>query len=491
MKSQIIPVEPFDYVVFGGTGDLATRKLLPALYNRQAEGQITSPSRIISVSRTPMSTDEYRQFAHDTLQEYLKENEYNTEHIKQFLHILQYVVLDVQSHQNWNVLKNILEEGKDWVRAFYLAVSPELFGTICEKIHEYDLITHKTRLVIEKPIGHDLSSAKILNKTIGKVFNEEQIFRIDHYLGKETVQNLMALRFANALYEPLWNYHHINHIQITAAEEIGTEKRVSYYNKAGALRDMVQNHMLQLLCLVAMETPVSINAESVRNEKLKVLSALKPITPEKVECVTIRGQYQDGIVGGQHVKSYLEELGTETSDTETFVAIKAEIKNWRWAGVPFYIRTGKRLTKRVSEIIISFKAIPHSIFDATSGHIIDNKLIIRLQPNDAVKQLLMIKDPGPGGMRLKQTSLDMYFAQAFKVRNPDAYERLLMDVIRANQTLFMRCDEVEAAWSWVDSILQSWGETKQPVKGYASGSWGPEEAMHMIEKDGYKWHEKD
>jgi glucose-6-phosphate 1-dehydrogenase len=490
MSSQIIPVEPFDYVVFGGTGDLAERKLLPALYHRQLAGQLTEPTRIIGASRSPMTDDEYREFAHKALKEFLKEDELEESEVKRFLARLHYVSVDAKSDKGWDVLKKLLDSGKDIVRAFYLAVSPSIFGDIADKIRDHKLITKTTRIVVEKPIGRDLASAEVLNDTIGKAFKEEQIFRIDHYLGKETVQNLMALRFANALYEPLWNSAHIDHVQITVAESVGLEGRVTYYDKAGALRDMVQNHILQLLCLVAMEPPSSMNSEALRDEKLKVLRALKPITPANVEKMTVRGQYKAGASAGGPVKGYTEELESP-SDTETFVAIKAEINNWRWAGVPFYLRTGKRLASRMSEIVIQFKPIPHSIFDDAAGRIEANQLVIRLQPDEGVKQWLMIKDPGPGGMRLRHVSLDMSFAESFGVRNPDAYERLLMDVIRSNQTLFMRRDEVEAAWNWVDPILKAWEEISQKPQGYTSGTWGPSQAIALIERDGRTWHELD
>ncbi|MFA7415757.1 MAG: glucose-6-phosphate dehydrogenase [Rhizobium sp.] len=488
MSSQIIPVESFDYVVFGGTGDLAERKLLPALYHRQLAGQLTEPTRIIGASRTPMSDDEFRKFAEDALRKHLRRDEYDSDEVAKFCARLFYVSVDAKSDQGWDTLKSLLDAGKDVVRAFYLAVSPSIFGDIADRIRAYDLITTSTRIVVEKPIGRDLASAQALNDTIGKVFKEEQIFRIDHYLGKETVQNLMALRFANALYEPLWNSAHIDHVQITVAEAVGLEGRVSYYDKAGALRDMVQNHILQLLCLVAMEAPNSMDAEAVRDEKLKVLRSLTPINPANVEKVTVRGQYKPGASAGGPVKGYTEELG-DVSDTETFVAIKAEIGNWRWAGVPFYMRTGKRLAARMSEIVIAFKPIPHSIFDDAAGRISANKLVIRLQPDEGVKQWLMIKDPGPGGMRLRHVSLDMSFAQAFDVRNADAYERLLMDVIRSNQTLFMRRDEVEAAWRWIDPILSAWEDTGQRTQGYTAGTWGPSQAIALIERDGRTWHE--
>ncbi|MGF0537330.1 glucose-6-phosphate dehydrogenase [Agrobacterium sp. ES01] len=490
MTSQIIPVEPFDYVVFGATGDLAERKLLPALYHRQVEGQLTEPTRIIGASRTQMSDADYRKYTEKALKEHLKEGEFDKDEVAKFCARIHYVSVDAKSDQGWDELKKLLDSGKDVVRAFYLAVAPGIFGDIADKIKAHKLITHSTRIVVEKPIGRDLASARALNDNIGKAFKEEQIFRIDHYLGKETVQNLMALRFANALYEPLWNSAHIDHVQITVAESVGLEGRVGYYDKAGALRDMVQNHILQLLCLVAMEPPASMDAEAVRDEKLKVLRALKPIVDGDVEKYTVRGQYRAGASSGGPVDGYLEELG-EASDTETFVAIKAEIGNWRWADVPFYLRTGKRLAQRMSEIVITFKPIPHSIFGDAAGRVVANQLVIRLQPDEGVRQWLMIKDPGPGGMRLRHVSLDMSFAQAFNVRNPDAYERLLLDVIRNNQTLFMRRDEVEAAWKWVDPILQGWEETGQKAQGYTSGTWGPSQAIALIERDGRTWHEVD
>jgi glucose-6-phosphate 1-dehydrogenase len=489
MSSQIIPVEPFDYVVFGGTGDLAERKLLPALFHRQEAGQFTEPTRIIGASRAEMTHEAYRKFATDALKEFLKPEELNDEALARFASRLFYVSVDAGSERGWDNLRKLLEEGKDRVRAFYLAVGPQIFGSISDRIRDHKLITKNTRIVVEKPIGRDLASALELNDTIGKSFREEQIFRIDHYLGKETVQNLMALRFANALYEPLWNSSHIDHVQITVAESVGLEGRAGYYDKAGALRDMVQNHILQLVCLVAMEAPSSMGAEAVRDEKLKVLRSLKRIDASNCEKFTVRGQYRAGASDKGAVKGYLEELEGGVSNTETYVAIKAEIGNWRWAGVPFYIRTGKRLSTRVSEIVITFKPIPHSIFDASAGRINQNQLIIRLQPDEGVKQSLMIKDPGPGGMRLREVSLDMSFAQAFDARNPDAYERLLLDVIRSNQTLFMRRDEVEAAWRWVDPILKAWEETGQPVQGYTSGTWGPSQSIALIERDGRTWHE--
>ncbi len=489
MTSQIIPVEPFDFIAFGGTGDLAERKLLPALYQRQRAGQFTEPTRIIGSSRTKMTNEEYREFARKAISDHVKPEEIDEAQLGSFLDRLSYVPADAKSGDGFAALKQAIGDSSR-IRVFYMAVAPALFGDIARLIRENGLLTDNSRIVVEKPIGRDLASARVLNDQIGEVFDEHQIFRIDHYLGKETVQNLMALRFANALYEPLWNSAHIDHVQITVAETVGLEDRITYYNTAGALRDMVQNHILQLLCLVAMEAPSVMDADAVRDEKLKVLRALKRINGNEAAKETVRGQYRAGASAGGPVKGYQEELGA-ASDTETFVAIKAEIENWRWAGVPFYLRTGKRLASRVSEIVIEFKPIPHSIFGEGAGRIQANQLVIRLQPDEGVKQWIMIKDPGPGGMRLKQIALDMSFAESFTERNPDAYERLVMDVVRGNQTLFMRRDEVEAAWKWIDPIQNAWAETHQDVQGYTSGTWGPSASVALIERDGRTWHESD
>ena len=491
MTSQIIPVEPFDCIVFGGTGDLAERKLIPALYQRQVAGQLSDPTRVLGASRAQMSTDDYRNFARAAINEFVKPAERIDTEIETFLQRLYYISVDAKADTGWHELSAFFADAPESrVRAFYLAVAPALFGDIADKLKQHGLITPKSRIIVEKPLGRDLDSAKKLNDIIGNDFAEHQVFRIDHYLGKETVQNLMALRFANSLYEPLWNSAHIDHVQITVAESVGLEGRVGYYNTAGALRDMVQNHLLQLLCLVAMEAPSSMDANAVRDEKLKVLRSLKPITAANAAQMTVRGQYRAGASDSGAVTGYQEELGSP-SNTETFVAIKAEISNWRWAGVPFYLRTGKRLAGRMSEIVISFKQVPHSIFSESAGQVFRNELVLRLQPNEGVKQWIMIKDPGPGGMRLKHVPLDMTFADAFQVRNPDAYERLIMDVVRGNQTLFMRRDEVEAAWTWVDPILKAWEETAQPAQGYTSGTWGPSSAIALIERDGRTWHEEE
>ncbi|WP_417677310.1 glucose-6-phosphate dehydrogenase [Roseibium sp.] len=487
MVARFLEVDDFDLVVFGASGDLAHRKLIPALYHRDCDGQMPENARIVCSARRDYSHEDYREWASLALKEHV--SEIDEAHLDRFLNRIYYVKIDIGSGVGFDELKKILNERPDVIRAFYLAVGPDLFGTICEKIGKAGLVTDQTRVVIEKPIGKDGASAKILNDTVGAVFDEHQIFRIDHYLGKETVQNLMALRFANALFEPLWNAAHIDHVQITVAESLGVGGRAGYYDTAGALRDMVQNHILQLLCLVAMEPPESMDADSVRDEKLKVLKALAPISEQNMDKVTVRGQYRAGASAGGAVPGYLEELGNETSTTETFVALKAEIANWRWAGVPFYLRTGKRLAQRVSEIVVQFRPIPHSIFDEEAGTISANRLIIRLQPDEGVQMKVMIKDPGPGGMRLRQVPLDMSFAEAFKIRNPDAYERLIMDVIRGNQTLFMRRDEVDAAWGWVDPILEAWANSKDKPRGYTAGTWGPSASIALVERDGRTWAE--
>jgi len=490
LTSRIIPVDPFDYVVFGATGDLAQRKLLPALLERVRDGQIVDGSRILGVAHDIGDTEAWLSSVRESLGRFASDAATDTGAVERFLAMLSTVRVDALSGAGWSALTDALAGRESHVRAFYLAVRPDLFGPICRQLGDRGLVTPLSRVVIEKPIGHDLASAVEVNDAVGAVFDESQIFRIDHYLGKETVQNLMALRFANALYEPLWNHAHIDHVQITVAEQLGVGKRGGYYDKAGALRDMVQNHLLQLLCLVAMEPPDSYEADAVRDEKLKVLRALRPIDNGDVERNTVRGQYRGLSTEVGTVPSYVDEVGVPRSDTETFVALKAEVANWRWAGVPFYLRTGKRMPERVSEIVVSFRPIPHSIFPEQAGSLQANKLVIRLQPDEGVMQWIMIKDPGPGGLRLKWVPLDMSFADAFGVRQPEAYERLLLDVIRGDQTLFMRRDEVEAAWRWVGPILDGWAGSGRPPQAYTAGTWGPTRAVALIERDGRTWHEE-
>ena len=490
MTSRIIAVDPFDLIVFGGTGDLAYRKLFPSLYMRDLDGQLTDPTRIVGLSRQKFDDAAFREAVAKALTQFVAAERLSEPSLGRFLDRLHYVRLDARAEDGWDELKELIADGLDRVRAFYLATAPELFDAITHQLAAHDLLTPKTRVVLEKPLGKDLKSAQKINAAVGEVLDEKQIYRIDHYLGKETVQNLMALRFANLLFEPVWNKAHVDHVQITVAETVGVEGRGGYYDTAGALRDMLQNHILQLLCLVAMEPPSAMEADALRDEKLKVLRALAPVDDSNVRALTVRGQYRAGAINGKSVPGYLEELpDPKESRTETFVALKASVRTWRWAGVPFYLRTGKRTPSRVSEIVIQFREVPLSIFGQAGGSLNANQLVIRLQPDEGVKLYLMIKDPGPGGMRFREESLNLSFAETFKGPNPDAYERLLMDVIRGSQQLFMRRDEVEAAWMWADPILDAWSRLSQPLPGYTAGTWGPSAAVALIERDGRTWHE--
>ena len=489
MTSQIIKVEPFDLVVFGGTGDLAYRKLFPALFHRDKDDQFKEPTRIIGVSRRHLEAEAYRASVRDALLRFGGADGASAPYLERFLNRVSYASVDVTGDEGWDTLKGLLEPDER-VRAFYMATSPDLFGPIAERLGANGLVTRRSRIIVEKPIGRDSVSAAAINDQIGSVFPEQRIFRIDHYLGKETVQNLMALRFANALFEPLWNNAHIDHVQITVAETLGVEGRGAYYDASGALRDMVQNHMLQLLCLVAMEPPASLEADALRDEKLKVLKSLARIDASNASALTVRGQYRGGFADGAAASSYLQDIGKEASETETFVALKIGVANWRWAGVPFYLRTGKRLPQRFSEIEIGFRRVPHAIFDSGLEGIPANRLVIRVQPNEGIKLWLMIKEPGPGGMRLQHVPLDMSFEKAFSGPSADAYERLLMDVVRGNAALFMRRDEVEAAWAFIDPIREAWSRTPEALRPYTAGTWGPAAAIALIERDGRTWNEE-
>ena len=486
----VIPVDPFDCIVFGATGDLTLRKLLPALYYRYRDGQIPESARIIGAARSELGDKAFRDRAAEALKAHVAKPDQDKAVITRFLSLLHYAQGDATKSDGLARLKGLLAEQPSRIRVFYMATSPDLYGPTCENLQAAGLLSDTSRVVLEKPIGHDLASARQINDVVGKVFAEAQIFRIDHYLGKETVQNLLALRFANVVFERLWNADVIDHVQITVGETVGVESRGDYYDRSGALRDMVQNHLLQLLCLLAMEPPLDLGADSVRDEKLKVLRALKPIAPHEVGQVTVRGQYSQGAIQGHAVPGYLVDLGPErTSRTETFVALKAEIQNWRWANVPFYLRSGKRLPQKVSEIVVQFRASPFNVFGRDAGEMSPNKLIIRLQPEEGMKLELMTKNPEPGGLHLSPTQLDISFEKAFSTRFPDAYERLLMDSVRGNPTLFMRRDEVEAAWSWVEPILNAWEQGRELPRLYPAGSWGPTSAIALIERDGRTWHE--
>lgn len=484
MVSQVVPVDPFDLVVFGGSGDLAQRKLIPALYHRLADGQTPESARIIGVARGAMDTEAFRTVASKALDAHVAPADLTDDLRARFLASLDFVQLDVTGDAGWDALRDKLSADPERVRAFYMSVAPRFFGPIAAGIKAAGLAGPNVRIVVEKPLGHDLASARTLNRQLADSFDEAQIYRIDHYLGKETVQNLMALRFANTLFEPLWNAQYIDHVQITVAENVGIEGRGPYYDTIGAMRDMVQNHLLQLLCLTAMEPPARFDPDAVRDEKLKVLKALEPLTDRSN---VVRGQYR---ANGQ-TRSYHEDAENSESQTESFIALKLGVSNWRWAGVPFYLRTGKRLRNRISEIVIQFRTVPHSIFDGEGGQHGANVLAIRLQPDEGITLSMTIKDPGPGGMRLTDTQLDMSFSKGLRQpvhRMPDAYERLVMDVIRGDQTLFMRGDEVEAAWQWTDPVINGWQNRGAP-EPYDPGSSGPEDALMLMHRDGRRWRE--
>lgn len=485
--AKFVPVDIFDLVIFGGAGDLALRKLLPALYHRDLDGQLPAESRIISVGRRAMTRDEFLGKVNESLRLRLAGSEYSDESWQSFSARLQYVKADALDPDNWQALQASLDGFEDRIRVFYLATAPKLFGPIASGLSQNSLINDEVRIVLEKPVGNDYASALKINDQVGECFPENRIFRIDHYLGKETVQNLLALRFANSLFEPLWNRGNIDHVQITVAEDLGVGGRIEFYDQVGTLRDMVQNHLMQLLCLTAMEAPTGQHHDAVRDEKMKVLRSLKPIGAAEVKRNTVRGQYQAGAIGGQAVDGFLDELQGKDSTTETFVALKLQIDNWRWSNVPFYLRTGKRLKQKYSEIVIQFQEVPYSIFPQLTDKNNANRLSIRLQPDEGVKLSLMLKDPGPGGFDLRPVSLDLSFADSSGARYPDAYERLLVEVIRGNPALFMRRDEVEFAWRWIDGIIAGWEESGQPVEGYVAGTWGPTAASLMLDRDARSW----
>jgi glucose-6-phosphate 1-dehydrogenase len=479
MVARVIPVEDFDLVIFGGTGDLARRKILPGLFRRFVSGQMPATSRVIGAARGALGDDEYRTFVREALAEFIGKDLDPTQ-VDAFAGQMHFVTIDATGDSGWAELAGKMRPGV--VRAFYFSVAPSLFGALAERLHTHGIADPDSRIVVEKPFGHDLETARALNATLAEHFDEGQIYRIDHYLGKETVQNLMALRFGNMLFEPLWNAHYVDHIQITVAETVAVGSRGAYYDKSGAMRDMVQNHMMQLLCLIAMEPPARFSPDAVRDEKLKVIRALDAVEPHQV----VRGQYE--AKDGQ--KSYREDAGDPKSRTESFIALKVHVSNWRWAGTPFYLRTGKRLRARTSEIAVVFKDAPHSIFGDEAGKH-RNILTIRLQPNEGMTLGVTIKEPGPGGMRLIDVPLDMTFANALgpDAEAPEAYERLIMDVIRGNQTLFMRGDEVEAAWAWTDPVIEGWEARHDVPKPYEPGSSGPEDALMMMHRDGRRWRD--
>ena len=473
--------QDFDLVIFGGDGDLSFRKIFPALYHRLNEYQISERSRIIAVSRKEKGQDEFLVQLESNLRIFIENIDETV--LEKLLSMVSFGMINTGTNQQNEVVDGWFSESQFEVRVFYLATPAVAFGPIASYLNQKGYISKQSRVVLEKPLGTDLESSERINDLVAEHFNEEQVYRIDHYLGKETVQNLMVLRFANNIFESSWNARDIEDIQITVAESIGVGTRGAFYDQYGALRDMVQNHLLQLLCLIAMEPPAVLDADEVRDEKLKVLKSLRPYDTKTIKSHTIRGQYTRGKTGEGSLPSYLEDIEKYDSESETFVAIKTYIDNWRWGGVPIYLRSGKRMAQKYSEIVINFKDVPHNIFPEKKD-IDNNRLTIRLQPEERIELKQMVKIPGPGGYRYKPFALELDYADHFDDRFPEAYERLLMDVVRGNQTLFMRRDEVRASWEWVESILRNWESEEITNVLYEAGSWGPGDS---IMTDGAHW----
>lgn len=480
-----------DMLIIGGEGDLAYRKLYPALYYLDLDGCLPDCFRVIGLARSKDNVEAFRERVKERFCQFHPKEKENTEKWQRFASRLHYYSADATSEDDLRRLREDLFTGDCRDLIVYLATPPSIFVPVCKQLSAVGLLGEQSRLVVEKPLGESRTSFLDINSNLTALLREDQVYRIDHYLGKETVQNLLAIRFANALFEPLWNSHYIDHVQITVAETVGVEGRWSFYDEAGALRDMVQNHMLQLLCLAAMEPPARLDAGILHDEKLKVLKSLKYFSPQEVSTKTVRGQYSAGAVNGKPVPGYTgEEEARPGSTTETFVAVKAELDNWRWAGVPFYLRTGKRMVKRFSEIVIQFNEVPYYIFGDQGMADSANRLIIRLQPDEGIRLRLLSKRPGlAASMPLEAVSLNLSFSDAFTDRVADAYERLLLDVMRGNRTLFVRADEVEAAWIWVDHIVEGWELSNKKVVSYTAGSWGPAESIALIARDGRQWHE--
>lgn len=474
--------QPFNIIVFGGDGDLALRKIFPAIFHRDQDGQLLCPYNVVAITRNKPEETKFKEdlirFLKLTAEEHTTE-----ESILSFAKKVQLIQAADATVADYQDLANYLNQFPDYQNIYYFSTPSAAFGPIAQTLKASGLVAETSKVVLEKPLGYSLESSKKINNDITKAFNEHQIYRIDHYLGKETVQNLMVLRFANNLFERAWDSEHIDNIQITVAESLGVEKRAAYYDNSGALLDMVQNHLLQLLCLVAMEPPHTLEADEVRNEKLKVLRALRPMNKKSVTTDTVKGQYTRGVVKGQEVQSYLEDIEKFNSKTETFVALKTYVDNWRWKDVPFYLRTGKRMNKRYSEIVINFKEVRHNIFPSKEK-LNSNKLIIRLQPEERIELVQMTKIPGPGGYRYKPIALKLDYLDSFKERFPEAYERLIIDVIRGNQTLFMSQDELITAWTWIESVTNSWKANNQANILYEAGTWGPGD---LIMDEGTTW----
>jgi glucose-6-phosphate 1-dehydrogenase len=478
-------------LLFGATGDLAQRMLLPSLYGLHADGLLPKGLKIVGTARSELDDGEFRAKASESLSRYIADTEFLKPALaKSFCERLSYARIDASDRSQYGGLAEKVGKTEGGL-AIFLSTAPDLFEPTIAGLDSAGLTGSNVRLALEKPLGTDLASSREINEAVASVFPEDRTFRIDHYLGKETVQNLLALRFGNSLFEPLWHASSIDHVQITVSETVGLEGRAGYYDGSGALRDMVQNHMLQLLALVAMEPPAQFGASAIRDEKVKVFRSLRRIDRSTVAATSVIGQYKAGAVGGSPVPGYLDELG-RPSDTETFVALKAHVDNWRWKGVPFYLRTGKRLPVRQSEIFIQFKPVPHSIFASRGAVVQPNKLVIRLQPEENIRLLMMAKQPGLDreGIRLREVPLDLGTANVVAdSRRRIAYERLLLDLIEGDPTLFVRRDEVEAQWEWIDSIRDGWAANSMTPRDYAAGTWGPSAAIALTERDGVSWHE--
>jgi glucose-6-phosphate 1-dehydrogenase len=478
-----------DLVIYGALGDLTKRKLLISLFRLEKHNLLEADTRIIGVDRLDISSEDFVKIAYNSLQSFLN-GTISDEMWQRFSQRLSYLQIDLTQEAQYQKLQQVVEP-EQRVNVNYLAVSPVLFKSICHGLQSSGVLNERTRVVMEKPIGHDLKSSREINDVVAEVFQEDQVYRIDHYLGKETVLNLLALRFANSIFTTNWNHNTIDHIQITVGEDIGIEGRWDYFDKTGQLRDMVQNHLLQILTFVAMEPPADLSAESIHMEKIKVLKALRPITKRNVEEKTVRGQYSSGFIKGQAVPGYLEEEGANTaSTTESFVAIRVDIDNWRWAGVPFYLRTGKRMPNKRTEIVVNFKQLPHNIFKDSFRDLPANKLVIHLQPNEGVEIVMLNKVPGiDGNIKLQQTKLDLSFSEISQGRMFGGYEKLILEALRGNPALFLSREEIEQAWHWIDSIQDAWTHNRTTAKAYPAGSWGPIASVALLARDGRAWEE--
>ncbi|MGR9087357.1 MAG: glucose-6-phosphate dehydrogenase [Gammaproteobacteria bacterium] len=480
--------KPCDLVIYGALGDLSRRKLLISLYRLENANLIEADTRIIGVDRHAVDSEGFIQTAKESLKSFLNDTVEDTVW-KRFSSRLSYLQIDLTEMAQYQKLNAVVDQ-EARITVNYFAVSPFLFKNICQGLNQSGILTPSTRMVMEKPIGHDLKSSREINDVVAEVFKEDQVYRIDHYLGKETVLNLLALRFANSIFTTNWNHNTIDHIQVTVAEDIGIEGRWDYFDKTGQLRDMVQNHLLQILTFIAMEPPVNLEAESIHNEKIKVLKALRPITINNVDEKTVRGQYTAGYLNRQEVPGYLDEEGADRqSTTESFVAIRVDIDNWRWAGVPFYLRTGKRMHHKRTEIVVYFKQLPHNIFKDSYLRLPPNKLIIHLQPNEGVEIEILNKVPGiDENLRIQKSKLDLSFFETFKKsRIFGGYEKLVLEAMRGNPTLFLSREEIEQAWIWIDSIQNAWAKTKEKPKPYPAGTWGPIASDLLLDRDGRAW----